>query len=303
MAGVYGGFGVKENDFEHGGELLGYIHAVANDKKYFCYFTGFLEGVVASKALEETEIEPLIAQCEDFVSNTGDPDAKEILEDFKAQLLEYQAIVDAIHFRAKEIDSTCPKSSANRFLGLCAGVACDGVITIEEVRTLVARAEEADLGQDDPHVQSLILTCIDALEDGIIDTVEQQAIATEIGRLVGDAYCDTGLAELGGVPLLAELNPDFNKESLEGQTIVLTGSFKTRPRKIFEDRLAAFGCEIAKSVTKKTDLVIIGGEPSRDWLQTHRGTKILKAIKLQKDTGKPKFLSEADLLKSIKTNT
>lgn len=130
------------SELEHNGPVLGAIHKRANDKKFFCYFTGFLEGVIASGNIEAGEVEPLIAECEEFVRRVADADAEEIIQDFDADLLEFGSVQAACEYRVPDIDPECSKSSLNRFLGFCRGIVCDGIITLNEARELVARINE-----------------------------------------------------------------------------------------------------------------------------------------------------------------
>lgn len=285
--------------YEPGGRALGKIHRAANDRKYFCYFTGFLEGIVASGTIEQGEVEPLIAQCEDFILNVSDNDASDILEDFKADLLEHAALVDAAVYRLREIDPQCSKSASNRFLGFCAGISCDGIITNEEAEVLAQKFEETPSLSDDTISRNLRNVCTEALDDGIIDSEESLEICAAISRLVGDAYSDTGIAELGNIPVFDYFSICSEIDSLVGATAVLTGNFSIRPRRILEDGLRERGCQITKSVSRKTDFVVVATEASRDWVHTHKGTKIIKAIKLREENSSPRFVDEADLLRAL----
>lgn len=77
---------------------------------------------------------------------------------------------------------------------------------------------------------------------------------------------------------------------------MLTGTFKTTPRRDFEDGLAALGATITRHVSGKTDFLVVGGEASRDWIEMNRGTKMRKAQELRLKAEKPGFVSEAQLL-------
>lgn len=44
-------------------KALAHIHWEANTAKYTGYFTGFLEGIVASGAIEPSEVEALLDMC------------------------------------------------------------------------------------------------------------------------------------------------------------------------------------------------------------------------------------------------
>ena len=284
---------------EVGGAELSRIHRASNDKKFFCYFTGFLDGIAASGNLEAGEVAPLVAQCDDFVANIDDADAKDILEDFKCEVLEYESIIDCVEVRTSSIDSTCEKSSLNRLLGFCAGIACDDKITLREAQTLLDRLRGSKMLSKQPILRTLENICADALEDGQISPDESTEICGIITTLVGDCYVDTGLSALGQTGIFQCCGLDSSVEDFDQATFVLTGSFGLRPRSLIEDAIVAKNGKISKSITGETDYLVIAGEASRDWIATHRGGKIMKADNMRSKKGRPNFLSEAALLKNL----
>lgn len=284
---------------EHGGRELGRIHKRNNDNKFFCHFTGFLEGIVASRAIEVGELEPLIAECKEFVRRVSDGDATDIIEDFEADLLEYEQIVDAVTFRNQGIDPNCEKSRLNHFLGYCRGIVCDARITMEEAQGIVNYLEGYPQLRLVAGVAQIFTTCIDAIEDGVIDAEEEAEICDVIGSIVGDCYGDTGLAQTFGVANVDEHKIEDLGE-MEGAVLVLTGTFHVKPRSKFEQELQGFGAVINKHVSGKTSYVIIGGEASRDWIEMNRGTKIRKAQEVRMESDRPLFVSESQLVRLIR---
>lgn len=284
---------------EHGGQELGRIHKRNNDRKFFCHFTGFLEGIVASRALEVGEFEPLLAECKEFVRQVSDGDANDIIEDFEADLLEYVQIVDVVEYRSEEMDPGCEKSRLNHFLGYCRGIVCDGRITLEEAQGIVAYLKGYPQLHSVVGVSQILTTCIDAVEDGVVNAEEEAEICDVIGQIVGDSYGDTGLAQTFGVANVGE-HKVGDLSDLEEAVLVLTGTFQVKPRRKFEQELEGFGAVIAKHVSGNTSYVIIGGEASRDWIEMHRGTKIRKAQELRTQSDRPLFVSESQLVRLIR---
>ncbi|ETD87527.1 BRCT domain-containing protein [Rhodobacter capsulatus] len=281
---------------DHNGYALGRIHRVANDRKFFCHFTGFLEGVAASGMIERGEVAPLLAECREFVSRIADDDAHEILEDFEAELLEHDTITLMVDVRARQIDPECPKSSLNRFLGYCRGIVCDNVITTSEAQGILQMIADAPQLLDAIGVKEIHNTCLDAVQDEIVTPDESLTVCDAIGRVVGDSYGDTGLSDVFGVANYDECKLARFPEDLDGAQVVLTGTFQTVPRSHFEDELADLGAVIAKSVSGKTDYLIVGGTASRDWIEVNRGTKLRKAMELCLVGKGPRFVSEWQLL-------
>ncbi|WP_299905358.1 hypothetical protein [uncultured Paracoccus sp.] len=282
-------------ELDHGGATLGGIHRRANEKKFFCYFTGYLEGIVASGHVEAGEVMPLVALCEEFVENVADADASDLFQDFHSELLELETIEVVIEVRSEAIDSDCPKSSVNRFLGYCAGIACDGVLTIAEVEGILRRAAQLGESVARPGIREVFNTARDALIDGFISDQESGEIAKAICRLVGENYYDTGLTQISSSAVIDEHIIASFPDDIEGMVFVMTEGFDSNPRSLFEERLQIAGMSLAKSVTSKTDYLVVGGRPSRDWLETNRGTKLIKAMELRDKTDRPRLVSEAQL--------
>lgn len=83
---------------------------------------------------------------------------------------------------------------------------------------------------------------------------------------------------------------------------VMTGNFHYHPRRRFEERLLIAGMVAGRSLFKKTDFLVIGGRPSRDWLETNRGHKIIKALDLRNGSERPRLVSEAQLESLLSRN-
>lgn len=281
---------------EHGGTELARIHGEANRKKHFCYLTGYLEGIAASGHLESGEVQPLITVCGEFFENLDDPDAGDLFQDFEADILEAETISLIISERTGEIDETCAKSVVNRFLGFCAGIACDGSLLETEVRAILRLAERLGESASRPGIREVINTAKDALRDDIITADEERSLARAISNLVGDSYADTGMSEISSPVSIDEDRIENFPGELVGLTIVLTGEFQEKPRRRFERRMSAIGVRIEKNITSRTDMVVVGGRPSRDWLETNRGHKIIRALQLRSAGGVPRMVSEQQLL-------
>lgn len=283
-----------------GGRDLAKIHQANNDKKYFCHLTGFLEGVIASGYLEKGEFEPLLVECKAFFEKIDDRDAYDMLEDFEAELLDFETIAACAESRAGEIDPTCDKSALNRFFGFCRGIACDGVIKAREatsVANLISLRQELLKA---PGVLEIYNTARDAIADGIVDLEESEEIARAITAIVGDSYADTGLSTAFGVAVFDEYRFSRFNDELLGSTVVFTGNFRTFPRSRLEERLSTMGAILSNTVNGKTHFLIIGGEASRDWIEMNRGTKMRKAMELRQKSEMPRLVSESQLMRSLK---
>jgi len=268
------------------------INRRKNRAKYFCHFTGFLEGIAASGYLEKGEAKPLIAESIEFVRLMDDLDANDVIEDFEADLLDFATIEQLAFTRLSEIDFSDKSNRINRFLGYCRGISCDGVITVEEAIKLVEIAKNDISISSDVGIREIVNICYDAIDDGIVSIEESNMICDDISKVAGDSYAETGLSALIGVANFDQGELKNGIADLFGASAVLTGSFKISPRTLLEKNLQEYGVSISKTVSKKVQYLIIGGEPSRDWLEMNRGTKIKKAIELRASGEHPIFLSE-----------
>jgi len=95
-----------------------------------------------------------------------------------------------------------------------------------------------------------------------IDAVPQ--IGPEIAASVAEWFSDEenrGLVErlrAAGLRVEDDAVPDAEPKSLEGKTIVLTGSLPTLPRDEATAMAQNAGARVASSVSKKTDFVVAG---------------------------------------------
>ncbi|TMV91332.1 hypothetical protein FGG78_10235 [Thioclava sp. BHET1] len=282
-------------DLDHNGPTLARIHRESNEVKFSCHFTGFLEGIAASGQIEVGEVEPLLAECRSFLERISEGDAEDILADFEADLLEHDSVAMMVEVRTERIDHSCEKSALNRFLGYCRGIACDNQITRPEAEGIVRFASAMPSLMAVPGVREIVQTCRDAVADEIISPQESFEICEAISQVVGDSYADTGLSHVYGVANYTEWKLSDFPNSLIGKRAVLTGTFQTIPRRLIEDQLSEIGLEIGKSVSGKTDILIVGGECARDWIEVNRGLKLRKALELRNKGERPLFVSESQL--------
>lgn len=280
---------------------MAWIHSAANDEKYFCHFTGFLEGVACSGHLEVGEIEPLVEECKEFFGLADDDDAVGLITSFQQGMLEHGTVEALAVYRVRQIDPGCTKSNVNRFLGFCRGVVCDGLVTLKEAESILNFLDNFTDLRSVVGVSQIATVCEDAIADGIVDQGESDGICEEIGRLVGDSFGDTGWAQTRGVANFDEYRNSNLLNEFEEANIVLTGCFKTRPRSILEQKLSELGANVCRTVSRKTDFLIIGGQPSRDWIEMHRGTKLRAAQKIRETKPYPRFVSESQILRLLQS--
>lgn len=275
------------------------IHDKAIIAKNECFFVGFIDGVLANNRIDETEVEPLLAECEAICRLVRDEDAAEIIMEASAghadtvsELLDLLTQISEI--RSARIEPDCRRSSANQLLGFCAGINCDAIITTQEARLLLEKVCEANDLEDDPRIEALKHSLFESLRDDEIDPLESDEISLLITALVGDSFADTGIPSSDAVPVIQDLD-EIEEKVLEGTNVVLTGAFHFGTRKQVADRLSEFGATVQANPTKATEIIIIGTEGSPFYTHKHHGGKLAKALKMRANGSAPRIYVEGQL--------
>lgn len=279
------------------GEALGRIHAGANDRKATAYWLGFLRGVLASGSIETMELPPLRAEAAVLLENLGDAGAASLLDDLDARrwndgahLLDIVGQAEAMRGRGFRIESR--KDAVNELYGFCAGIACDNHITPSEVETLLTKIAATPGLTDDARVRSLEFAARRSIEDGRITEEESEDICSWIARLVGDSCTDTGLATFGNVGVVDGSLRDHTQVQFADRMFVLTGKFSIGPRKVVAGLVKDRGGNWKDVVCTKTDYLVVAVAGSRDWVHSHEGTKILRALEIREKGGRLHVVEE-----------
>ena len=288
---------IKLND-----AALGTIHSKANRMKETCFWLGFLRGVIASDGILTDELEPLILHTEEFLKYFPDEDAEELLtemcNDWPDVSTEAEGIVETIvEFRSDEVDLEHGYNARNYFSGFMKGIACDNLISADEVGAALAfLSDHPDILQD-PKVNDIKDQMLGAMDDGHISDDESEELCSWISRLVGDSFADTGLSSSRDKAATEDFEKEVKLSDLVGESVVVTGVFGGRlTRRQIVQILSDNGVNVVQAVTKKVSHLIVAEEASRHWAKTNAGTKLLKADLLRQKTGVPLLVSENLLL-------
>lgn len=122
----------------------------------------------------------------------------------------------------------------------------------------------------------------EVLDDGII-TEEERAELFELLTVHSDP-----------VSAKADTCEDLD---LTGKCVCLTGEFVSGTRNEITASLESKGVIVGKSITSKTDCLIVGGEGSTAWSCGNYGNKVKKALELQ-EKGKPISIIREDVMMS-----
>jgi NAD-dependent DNA ligase len=274
------------------------IHFEQNLTKYEQYWIGFLHGILSSGKVENGEVEPLKAICNDFVERFDDPDADDLLQDLDAWPQDasevHDFIQDIIFERSGGIDAMLTENSVplNFFYGFMKGIACDNKIRIEELQGLIELGTaDHSLIEEDPRVKEAINFSRYAIADMVITQEENDEICEYIARIVGDSFADTGIGLPNDIPQLDGTIVDVSEITYQGKNFVLTGSFDV-PKRVFGEEIKKRGGVIQKTVTSSTDYLILAAAGSEHYVTPNAGTKIKAAVKLREKYGRLSFINE-----------
>jgi very-short-patch-repair endonuclease/RecA/RadA recombinase len=193
---------------EEWSEEQGYdcFNRTATTRKRGFYWLGFLDGVAASDGIESGEPEALIAEAIEVDKFFGGLGVDTISSGLARTISECDTLLESIQQHADDIEDSLDnpelgsdKDVLNEFLGFCAGIASDGVITSQEARKIHARFHEEPSLAKEPMFASLRWAVDGALADDVLDEVEAEEIREWIAVLVTDGYTDTGISSIGGV--------------------------------------------------------------------------------------------------------
>jgi NAD-dependent DNA ligase len=180
--------------------------------------------------------------------------------------------VNAPRLKARQVDE---------LIGLAKGIAADGELANSEldylVRWLVANREITQ----DPLVSALYRQIQAMLGDGVFTDEERSEL---LGLLKDFASHPMEMGE----PMLSTAVPFTNPlPTLEfgGRRYCFTGTFAFGTRDACENIVAERGA-VAGSLTKNTDVLVVGHYATESWLHSPYGLKIIKAKGMQ-DKGHP----------------
>lgn len=177
------------------------------------------------------------------------------------------------------------RRSADALAGLAAGIAADGVVSLEEARFLQdwLKANMAHL--DDPVVNILFQRLELMLKDNLLDP-EEAADLLSMLRQFGGLEMAKAKASSYAAPNDLPFNQPVPELEWNGRLFVFTGTMAYGPRKDCQALVEEKGGLIGGSVSKKTHYLIVGSIGNEQWRHSSYGLKIMKAVELR-DSGCP----------------
>jgi len=160
----------------------------------------------------------------------------------------------------------------DELIGLARGLCADGSISEADVECLQSWLASHVQITEHPMLRNLFGRIEDILADGVADAEERSELFDTLRTFTGDqnelgeALKPTGLPLCDPAPSL----------SFQGRRFCLTGTFVYGRRRDCETAVVQRGGEVS-SLTKKTNILVIGAYATESWKHSSFGNKIMKA--------------------------
>jgi len=199
-----------------------------------------------------------------------DADAQPIIRRFNAARLSDRAI--------------------DELIGVCRGVAADGVITTEEVGAVLKWAEQNRDAANTWPADALFARIREMLVDHTLDEQEQSELLGLLRQITGGdvPLCERVASYTSQLPLTKPMP----KIEFPGRQFCMTGKFVFGSRRRCHEVVTTKGGQPQAVPTQETDYVVIGSIGNTDWIHSTHGRKIETAVKFQRRGWRVSIVSE-----------
>jgi len=278
-------------------------------RKRTLYWMGFLEGILASGAIEADEEEAMMHEAdavdaffEPVIPTTIAADLRRYLDSHPTPtdgLEAYHAMLEQSMWEHDAEDWNQETDAVNIFLGFCAGVICDGSVTEREARTLGERLRTSNVLADNVMFEQLRWSVDNILKTGPFTDEQAEDIREWLAALVTDGYALTGVPHIGGVVRNDDPISDPNEIRMKGSVFVLTGPMSIGTRAFIAEQIVAKGGIFRNSMSEEVDYLVVSNTASRHWRATHFGNKIESARRRIQAGHHMRFVNENALAKCL----
>lgn len=179
-------------------------------------------------------------------------------------------------FNAARMD----RRGADMLAGLAAGIAADGVVTIDEAKFLRQWIDTQLAHLDDPVINLLYQRINLMLQDGVLDAEESAELLDTLRGFAGISIAAPS-TKAYSTPNALPLNRPEPEILCDGRVFVFTGTMAFGPRRECERLVRERGADIGAGVSKKIDYLVVGSIGNEQWRHSSYGTKILRAVELR----------------------
>lgn len=236
---------------------------------------GILSGISTDSKINENELLFLDAWLRERDRELGgEGDVVDLLEQI-ADVLEDGIITqDEMHDTLNMIDCILEfqenpphTSDLQEVFGFVQGTVSDQVVTGEELNAIRELLEQND---DVPMCALLSLK--------IRSDIDPNSLLEVLKSFSGHYLEETGTTQDWASYLGDRLPGEYD---FKGKKVCFTGGVTGMPRSTLKSHLSKLGGSVTKSVSRNTDVLVVGDECSRGWIEHNYGTKLEAACKLK----------------------
>jgi NAD-dependent DNA ligase len=169
----------------------------------------------------------------------------------------------------------------DELVGIARGIAADGSLNQAEVEFLQRWLAANMAISDQPMIRKLYARINGVLADGVADAEECRELLETLNSF---SSRDFELGEVMKATTLPLCDPALPL-SFDGRRFCFTGTFNFGQRKDCEAAVSARGGACG-SLTKSTDVLVIGMYATESWKHSSFGTKIIRAVDMR-ESGMP----------------
>jgi len=166
----------------------------------------------------------------------------------------------------------------DELIGLCKGIVCDGVVTVDEASFLVAWLENNKHLADQWPVNVISRRIEGILSDNVVDDLERSELFDILSDLTGRPAVNESYEVKSSILPFDSPLPFL---SFEKKLFCLTGKFCYGTRDKCEQEVKTRGGIVQSAPTMKSNYLVVGVLGSTDWIHTSYGRKIETDVSLR----------------------
>lgn len=168
--------------------------------------------------------------------------------------------------------------------GILSGITCDNVLVESEIDYLQKWLDDNTVLKGNYPYDKIYTTISAALADGILEKAELDYML-QLFKQITDP--------------VKEIACDYDQLNIIDKSICLTGEFDYGSKADVNELLLSHGAYINKSVTQRTDILLVGGQGSTAWSAGNYGNKVKKALEIQEKGFNILIIRESDFFTTL----
>lgn len=270
---------------------------------------GILLGINLDEQVNANEINELKTWAENYRNLINRNPFKEfmaIIDETVSNNIPATEVIEDLFWLCQKYESdnyyyNAVTSDLQTLQGICHGILADGIINAKEIQELEQWLEQnTHLSTYYPYdeIRSLILSIV---ADGKIEEEEILILKAYLSQFVNIENQEISKKikeDTADINITGHCTSDPNIE-FEGKTFCITGVLKSGNRKQLERTISNLGGVPTKTVTKKTDYLIVGDNGNPAWAFACYGRKVEKALEMRKDGHQICLVHEFDFMDAV----